>query len=315
MLGWMIYCVLLAACAAAAALPLERIVRQASRKGRWVWAVALAASILVGEISRWREVGILSVILPRPVKAPWLMAPAVTFGRTFHALGRWDSRLTIATWGATACLAAWFILSFARFLQRRRTWHAASVDGHAVLVSDADGPAVFGLGRGTIVLPRWALGVGDRARALMLAHELEHQQCGDTRLLLLSLVAVLLQPWNPAVWWLARRLRLAIELDCDARVLDRGADLHSYGLVLLEAGRRHVGESLPSPAFSAPASWLEQRIRAMCDRGVDRVRVGWRAVVVVLALSAAAVLPEPAGLHCALKALGFPVSHPGAHTN
>ena len=314
-LGWMLYCVLLAACAAAAALPLERIARHAARPTRWVWALALAASVLVSEIALVREVGILSVILPRAAAAPWLMAPAVAFAHTLHAFGRWDARLAIAAWGATALVAAWLILSFARLLQRRRTWRAAIVDGHAVLVADADGPAVCGIGRGTIVLPRWALDAGDRARALMLAHELEHQRSGDTRLLLLSLVAVLVQPWNPAVWWLARRLRLAIEVDCDARVLDRGADLHSYGLVLLEAGSRDVGEPLPAPAFSTPPSWLEQRIRAMCERGVDRVRVRWRAVVVVLAISAAALLPEPAGLHCALKALGFPVSHPGVHTN
>lgn len=315
MLGWMLYCVLLAACAAAAAVPLERIARHAARPTRWVWALALAASVLVSEISRVREVGILSVILPRAAAAPWLMAPAVTFAHTFHALGRWDSQLTIAAWGATALVAAWFILSFARLLERRRTWRADIVDGHAVLVSDADGPAVFGIGRGSIVLPGWALDAGDRARALMLAHELEHQQSGDTRLLLLSLVAVLLQPWNPAVWWLAGRLRLAIEVDCDARVLDRGADLHSYGLVLLEAGSRDAGDPLPAPAFSTPPSWLQQRIRAMCERRVDRVRVGWRALVVVIAIGAAALLPEPAGLHCALKALGFPVSHSAAHIN
>jgi bla regulator protein BlaR1 len=315
MLGWMLYCVVLAACALAAALPLERIARHAARPTRWVWALALATSVLVSEVSRVREVGILSVLLPRAAAAPWLSAPAVTFAQTFHALGRWDSRLTIAAWGATAVVAAWLILSLARLLQRRRTWRAAIVDGHAVLVSDADGPAVFGIGRGTIVLPRWALAASDRARALMLVHELEHQQSGDSRLLVLSLVAVLLQPWNPAIWWLAGRLRLAIEVDCDARVLDRGADLHSYGLVLLEAGSRDGGDPVCSPAFSAPPSWLEQRIRAMCERGRDRVRVGWRVVVVVLAISAAAFLPEPAGLHCALKALGFPVSRPGVHTN
>jgi hypothetical protein len=315
MLGWMLYCVLLAACAAAAALPLEQIARHAARPTRWGWALALAASVLASEIARVREVGILSVILPRAAAAPWLMAPAVTFAHTLHALGRWDAPLTIAAWGATALVAAWFILSFARLLERRRTWRGDIVDGHAVLVSDADGPAVFGIGRGTIVLPRWALDAGDRARALMLAHELEHQQSGDTRLLVLSLVAVLLQPWNPAVWWLAGRLRLAIEVDCDARVLDRGADLQSYGLVLLEAGSRDGGDPLLAPAFSRPPSWLEHRIRAMCERGVDRVRVGWRVLVVALAISAAALLPEPAGLHCALKALGFPVSHSAAHNN
>lgn len=315
MLGWMLYSVLLAACAAAAAVPLERIARHAARPTRWVWALALAASVLVSAISRVREVGILSVLLPPAAAAPWLMAPAVTFGQAFNALGRWDSRLTLAAWGATALVAAWCILSFARLLQRRRTWRAATVDGHAVLVADADGPAVFGIGCGTIVLPRWALDAGDRARALMLAHELEHQRCGDTRLLLLPLVAVLLQPWNPAVWWLAGRLRLAIEVDCDARVLERGADLHSYGLVLLEAGSRDVGDPLPSPAFSTPPSGLERRIRAMCERGVDRIRVGWRALVIVLAISAAAFLPEPAGLHCALKALGFPVSQSAVHIN
>ena len=35
-------------------------------------------------------------------------------------------------------------------------------------------------------------------------------------------MAVVLMPWNLPLWWQWRRLRFAIEVDCDARVLASG---------------------------------------------------------------------------------------------
>ena len=305
-LGWMIYTVLLAACVAVGAQAFELMARRLARPTRWIWAFALIASVGMSEVARSWPLGILTYVLPRAESAPWLTAPAAAFFQAYNPLDRWNPLLAAALWTSSALVGAFFAVSMARLVQRRRAWRARVVDGHAVLVSESDGPAVFGLGRGTIVLPRWALAADAHVRELMLLHELEHQRAGDPRLLLLALGVVLLQPWNPVVWWLARRLRLAVEVDCDARVLGRGSDVWTYGLVLLEAGTRAAACRLPVPALSMPPSSLEERLRVMCERRAGQARAGALALVVVLAVGAALFLPEPSGLHCALEVLGFP---------
>jgi hypothetical protein len=147
------------------------------------------------------------------------------------------------------------------------------VDGVPVLLSPSTGPAVIGLFRSRIVLPRWVVeDASDDVRALLMEHEREHLRAGDPRLLAVGLAAVALMPWNPAAWWQLRRLRLAVEVDCDARVLARRADVRAYGTLLLEVGRRGTGGRLLAAAFSEPASFLERRIRIMTS---PRVRRPW----------------------------------------
>ncbi|HEX2647066.1 MAG TPA: hypothetical protein VHO95_07545, partial [Candidatus Dormibacteraeota bacterium] len=199
MLGWICYSLLLAACLGAAARTLELLARRGGRPTRWVWALALVAAVGVSEVARVREVGVLALLLPRAESAPWLAAPAATFFHAYQPLERWNPILTTALWGSSVGAVVFFTLSFLRLRRRRRGWRAEVVDGHAVLLSDADGPAVYGWGRGTIVLPRWAVRAARPVRELMLAHELEHQRAGDPKLLLLALSAIMAQPWNPVV--------------------------------------------------------------------------------------------------------------------
>jgi TonB family protein len=101
-------------------------------------------------------------------------------------------------------------------------------------------------------------------------------------------------PWSPAAWWQLRRLRLAMEVDCDARVLARRADVRAYGELLLEVGRRGAGIRLPSAAMSEPRSFLERRIRMI----TQPMHCRRRASLGLVALSAAAaaivqLLPVP----------------------
>src|SRR5881628_3003138 len=77
-------------------------------------------------------------------------------------------------------------------------------------------------------------------------------------------IAVALMPWNIALWLQARRLRLAIEMDCDARVLRVHPSPERYGLLMLTiAQRRAVAPTLFAPMLSEPTSQLERRIIAM----------------------------------------------------
>ncbi len=72
-------------------------------------------------------------------------------------------------------------------------------------------------------------------------------------------------PWNLALWWQLRRLCLAVEMDCDNRVLSALGDPNAYGELLLkvaEAGSR--GPRL-QPAFLG-MGMLERRLNALLAR-------------------------------------------------
>jgi hypothetical protein len=172
-----------------------------------------------------------------------------------------------------------------RLISLRRGWRTAAVDGREVLVSPDAGPAVVGLWSPRVVLPEWALRLSERERELMLAHEEQHVRAGDPALLTAALVAVLVAPWNLALWWQWRRLRLAVEIDCDARVLAQGRSAPAYGELLLRVGGRRSVHVLGVAAFGEPSSFLESRIRRMLAR-VPRWRWAGVAAAMIVAIGA-----------------------------
>lgn len=296
---WMLYCAAVGLLFSAGAAALEKAVRALGRPTRWVWTGAMALTLVVPAAARFA---------PAPRPAVHAAAPARAEGRAITLDARtvplpaprfdpaaWDGALGLA-WGASSAAAALAIVAMTgALLVRRRRWAAARVDGVPVLVSDDTGPAVIGLLRCRIVLPRWALASGDDARRLVIEHEQEHVRAGDPRLLAAGLAAAVITPWNPAVWWQLARLRLAVEVDCDARVLRRRADLAAYGAVLIEVGRRTARTRLPAAAFAEPVSSLERRIRIMTAPRVRRPLLraaGFGALAAALA-AAACEAPQP----------------------
>jgi hypothetical protein len=102
-------------------------------------------------------------------------------------------------------------------------------------------------------------------------------------------------PWNPALWWQLSRLRLAIELDCDARVIARKAgDAIAYSRLLVSVGERSLATRQPVLAMSRSRSSLAKRFDAILKRDIVRPRR-----VLALSLLAAgtvaslAFLPSP----------------------
>jgi TonB-dependent SusC/RagA subfamily outer membrane receptor len=93
--------------------------------------------------------------------------------------------------------------------------------------------------------------------------------------------ALALMPWNPLAWFALARLRLAIECDCDHRVLSTGVPPRQYGQLLI-ALSSHVPRfttgigraplALTSPAFSYHTSHLERRLRTMTSRPLQFIR-------------------------------------------
>jgi TonB family protein len=59
---------------------------------------------------------------------------------------------------------------------------------------------------------------------------------------------------------------MAVELDCDRRVLGHGKELRRYARLLVEMGRRRSMSRLSALALAHPTSFLERRIRTMTTR-------------------------------------------------
>jgi TonB family protein len=116
---------------------------------------------------------------------------------------------------------------------------------------------------------------------MVLVHEGEHVRAGDPRLLAGALALLTLTPWNQLSWWQLRRLRAAMEIDCDRRVLAQERDPRRYGNTLLTVAAQITPErSLGLAAFSESTHSLHSRIVAMTTR-----RSRWTTPVGVLLLT------------------------------
>jgi hypothetical protein len=300
MAAWMAYAAALSAAIALGALAAEKALLLYRRPVRWAWAAAMLLSLAL-PAAAWlwpsgpaRQAGDVRISRGQAAGLPAISTSAAA--RPALELPPLDRPLGIA-WGAvssgTLLVLAGMHLSLVR---RRRAWRRGVVDGVPVLVSPDTGPAVVGFARGTIVIPEWVLASDAETRRLVMAHEQEHVRAGDTRLLLLALAAAAAAPWNPALWWQLRRLRLAMEVDCDARVLRARGGVREYGAVLLELGRRVSTGVLGAAAFSEPTSFLERRIRIMTSTTVRArlLRAAALASVTALCAAAASATPRPA---------------------
>ena len=90
---------------------------------------------------------------------------------------------------------------------------------------------------------------------------------------------VALTAWNPMTWWQLRRLRAAMEMDCDRRVLRRAPDRSAYGSSLLTVAARASGASLGLAAFTERSLSLKRRIMAMTAKSSRWTAVGGGVLV------------------------------------
>jgi TonB family protein len=268
--SWMAYAALLSAVVTLAAIGAEHVAAARRWPARSVWVLALAISVAwpLGE-------PIVRAVL-RARAAAAVMPFAITVLPAQVITG--DSGPTRAELINRSLLALWIIASVVLFLRltvavrglrrMRRDWRSADVDGIAVRLAPNEGPAVVGLRSMEIVLPEWIVALDTHLRAMVLRHEDEHRRARDPYVLFAAAVLVALMPWNLALWFQAKRLRLAIELDCDARVLRVHPSAERYGLLMMTiAQRRSVAPTLFAPMLTEPATQLERRIAAMITTG------------------------------------------------
>src|SRR5213083_825007 len=225
--AWMLYCVGIGLALTVAAYAAERALYLAGRPTRWAWSVALLGTLLLPVAATVRPQAFRAI--PVPVAEPTRAPPTTAVSGRALRLSDFDG---VLLWGwGLASVTALLVLAAAaaRLVALRRRWRTALLDGRSVLLADDVGPAVAGLWPPRVVIPVWALNLTQTQRRLMLAHEDEHVRARDPWLLAAGTAALVLAPWNLALWWLSQRLRLAVEMDCDARVLARGYSTPDYG--------------------------------------------------------------------------------------
>ncbi len=246
----------------------ERLLRPVGVPTRFVWITAM-----------WLTVGLVAVAPLRAVATPVAADPHQLGALTIlgvddalsaiarsaqHRLPIWTDALLRFGWlaGVAVALTA-MTAGLVRQRQVLARSTAAVVGGVPVRVSDEFGPAVIGIVAPEIVLPRWLLGRRAEEQALVVAHERAHIAVRDPALLVLGAALAVLIPWDPLMWWSLSRLRLAMELDCDARVLRAGAAPLTYGSLLLDLTAALPPSRVRATAFAARPSQLEARILAM----------------------------------------------------
>ena len=285
MLAWMGYAMLAAAALGVTAWFVDFAVAGRFARRRVLWAGVFLAS----------AVGPTVLSVTRGVVAEGDVG-AATAARGREAPIVSDRVLGSAWLAASAVVALWLVATQRRLRRRLRAYPPRIVDGQRVLVSSGLGPAVVGVVRPQIVLPEWALSVPESDRRIIVAHETEHRQAHDPLLAFVALIVVAALPWNAPLWWQLRRLRLAIEIDCDRRVVSRhGHDPHAYGMLLL-ATRERASRVTPAMAIAMTAmrSGLGRRVEALVgERPRSAVwRLGALAAAVVLAAGVVSV-PAP----------------------
>ncbi|MEO8333866.1 MAG: M56 family metallopeptidase [bacterium] len=153
----------------------------------------------------------------------------------------------------------------------------AVVDGVPVVVTESLGPATVGLWRTSVLLPKWVLALPGAQRQYVVRHEEEHRRAHDGRLVFFASLLVIVAPWNLALWWQLRRLRLAVEMDCDDRVVRALGDAPAYGNLLLKIAQAANRGPRLQPALLGGAGMLEQRLRLLMARA--HMRLGHRVLI------------------------------------
>ena len=288
-LTWMLAATVFALLLGAAARALESAARLLSWQGRAPWVAALGASlawpVLLPLIARQKTVRLSPVVVGSgAVRSIAERLPPLPSSIASHL-----DTILISLWVlASVLLAARLVLAQHTLTRLSRSARATEIDGHEVLLTESVGPAVVGIATPRVAVPSWLTELDEPLRALVLRHEREHCSARDTVLLWLGEAAVALMPWNPAIWWQARRLRLALELDCDARTLRNTEAAPTYGKLLLLIAQRQRMTRL-APMLAESNSHLSRRITAMTRRSVSHqpLRVAALGAIAVVAIIAA----------------------------
>ena len=304
MLLWMLYVVAVSLLLSGAALAAERIALVRRTPTRWQWMLSIAASAVVPAIvaSAWVHVPHIPSLFGPTVSPQFDSLTLVTSSgfapsawvdggtKSLSALPRLNTLLAWVWAGASCTLLLALLASGAHLRRRKSGWERGMIAGAPVYITDDVGPAIVGLFRPRIAVPRWLTQTSAQTQELVIAHEQAHLEAHDVRIFTGALALLVAMPWNLPLWWQLRRLRFAIEVDCDARVLKSGRDARIYGETLITVGQRQSGYVGVVAGMSEPRVFLEKRLDIM----IRKPARGWRLSTVALGCSSLALVAAAA---------------------
>ncbi len=309
-IAWLFYVLIVGTLVMAAASAIARAAHRVGRPTRFIWATAMMVLVAFGvsaRLSTPTQVQSLDKVAFIEGHLIGATAPASTMMSRLSAL---RSELTAAERKTTAMIlrsmpsgtqkmliAAWITASTAVFalillvnavmIRQRARWPLADLYGSRIRLTHDVGPAVIGITSPEIVVPSWLLGRTEEEQRLALTHEREHLSARDHLLLAGGWLVVAAMPWHPATWMMLSRMRLAIELDCDKRVLRRGVTARSYGKMLIDVADHCSGQRAFALALADHTSHLERRLIAMKS---PRARFGRTRATILAATGGLALL-------------------------
>ncbi|MCC6241759.1 MAG: M56 family metallopeptidase [Gemmatimonadaceae bacterium] len=294
------------------ALLLETVLEAIRVPRRWLWLTVIAASVLIpfamsiriplpaqvdaatpglsNGLAVFPSERTISNFVPEPARQVTQRLVASDRSRSIEPLVRY-------LFGAALFLVPLWLLFEQRWVHRQKKhWRTMTVDGVSLYVSEDFGPAVVGLFRPLIVIPALALDLPSHDRRLLIAHEEEHVRARDGLTLFVALMSIAVTPWNLIIWWQLSRLRAAVEMDCDDRVLRRFDARSSYAKLLIDMAERTVMPVTATGFMSRLNSTLHQRVKRIIQpvQRFSRTRVAsttlGAAITIVLALTLPRIL-------------------------
>jgi len=288
MLTWMLYVIVTTLVLSGAALAAEHAARLLRARTRWIWAVTIIASLVIPTMIASVSIQVPSLQTPivsrkaialRDLTSVQVVPLTWVHEHTGNVVATYgENRVLQRTWIAVSvALLGALVLTGLQLVWHKRRWRMGTVAGVSVYIARDVGPAVVGLLRPRIVVPDWLLEASPSRQVMVLTHEQSHLAAHDPQVLTVALFLLVLMPWNLPLWWQLHRLRYAIEVDCDARVLKAGVDTGRYGETLIDVSQRPSGYIGSVAAMSESKSFLEERITIMV-----RDPAKWGSLVVLM---------------------------------
>ena len=284
----MLYVIVTTLLLSGAALAAEHAARLRRARTRWIWAVTIVASLVIPTMIASVSIQVPSLQTPivsrkavalRDLTSVQVVPLTWVHEHTGNVVATYgENRVLQRTWIAVSvALLAALVLNGLQLVWHKRRWRMGIVAGISVYIARDVGPAVVGLLRPRIVVPDWLLEASPSRQVMVLTHEQSHLAAHDPQVLTVALFLLVLMPWNLPLWWQLHRLRYAIEVDCDARVLKAGVDTGRYGETLIDVSQRPSGYIGSVAAMSESKSFLEERITIMV-----RDPAKWGSLVVLM---------------------------------
>lgn len=235
---------------------------------------------------------------------------SVAVGQWVEKASRYDD-LLLRLWLALSTVCA--VLVCVATMRDRRSLVVRSTDTHdavRVRYTHNVGPAATGIFAPRILVPLWVRELAPEVRAMVMLHECEHLRSRDPLVMSIGVMAVVLAPWHLPLWTMLARLRSAIEIDCDARVLRVWPNVRGYASLLLQIAERSRTANATSEIASR-AKWsarlhplrismasgriaIERRIRVMTERRTRRSPTAMLGIAVVACAAGSLVMFIPA---------------------